>query len=115
VPLRPFWLPCKLNLFNACHANRVSFISAATQDTQCEMSAMKSPRNLAEGLKNSTPDKFLRESFRLPRWEARKRAKQLFEQYPSAAYMTEIETWHEEWGVVHFETKRLNEPIESLD
>jgi hypothetical protein len=72
---------------------------------------MKSPRDLSERSRSSGTDKFLRESFRLPLWEARSRAKQLFEQYPSAVYMTEIEAWSEKWGVVHFKTKRLNEPI----
>jgi hypothetical protein len=76
---------------------------------------MKSPRDLSERSRNSTTDKFLRESFRLPLGEARSRAKQLFEQYPSGVYMTEIETWSEKWGVVHFKTKRLNEPIDDLD
>ena len=76
---------------------------------------MKSPRDLSEGSRNSRTDRFLRESFRLPLWEARTRAKQLFEQYPSAVYMTEIETWSEKWGVVHFKTKRLNRPIDDAD
>jgi hypothetical protein len=34
-----------------------------------------------------------RETFRLPRVEARAKAREWFERYPKAAYMTEIESW----------------------
>ena len=34
-----------------------------------------------------------RETFRLPRLEARAKAQEWFERYPKAAYMTEIESW----------------------
>ena len=43
------------------------------------------------------------------------RAKQLFEQYPSAVYMTEIESWSEKWGIVRFEMKRLSKPLDEAD
>lgn len=36
---------------------------------------------------------FRRETFRLPRIEARAKARAFFERYPKAAYMTEIESW----------------------
>ncbi len=36
-----------------------------------------------------------RETFRLPRHEARAKAREWFERYPKAAYMTEIESWRE--------------------
>lgn len=74
---------------------------------------MKSPRDLAEGMKiRKSDDAFFRESFRLPRSEARKRAKQLFSEFPSATYMTEIETWRESEGIVEFQMKRLNDPLD---
>lgn len=38
---------------------------------------------------------FNRESFTLPREQARERAKAIFAEYPKAAYMTEIEFWQE--------------------
>jgi hypothetical protein len=38
---------------------------------------------------------FRRESFTLPREEARAKARELFARYPKAAYMTEIEFWEE--------------------
>lgn len=34
-----------------------------------------------------------RETFRLPRVEAREKAREWFDRYPKAAYMTEIEFW----------------------
>ena len=36
-----------------------------------------------------------RETFRLPRLEARQKACEWFERFPKAAYMTEIESWSE--------------------
>jgi hypothetical protein len=36
-----------------------------------------------------------RETFRLPRTQAREKAREWFERYPKAAYMTEIESWRE--------------------
>jgi len=36
-----------------------------------------------------------REAFRLPRLEARAKAREWFERFPKAAYMTEIESWRE--------------------
>ena len=38
-------------------------------------------------------DAFRRETFALPREEARALARELFQRFPKAAYQTEIETW----------------------
>lgn len=38
---------------------------------------------------------FRRDSFTLPREEARQKAREMFARYPKAAYMTEIEFWEE--------------------
>jgi hypothetical protein len=38
---------------------------------------------------------FRRETFTLPRDEARAKAREMFARYPKAAYMTEIEFWEE--------------------
>jgi hypothetical protein len=40
-------------------------------------------------------DGFVRETFRMPREAARLKARQMLEQYPKAAYWTEIESWSE--------------------
>jgi hypothetical protein len=53
-------------------------------------------------------DMWRRESFCLPRPEARAKARELFERYPKAAYMTEIEFWTErEDGQIEFVMRRL--------
>lgn len=49
-----------------------------------------------------------RESFRLPREEARSKAREWFDRFPKAAYMTEVEFW-QEWpdGDIEFTLRRL--------
>ena len=48
-----------------------------------------------------------RETFRLPRLEARAKAREWFDLYPKAAYMTEIEWWRElEDGRIEFVPKQ---------
>jgi hypothetical protein len=59
---------------------------------RAESIAMKSPRDLADKMKSREAGGFSHETFRLPRSEARRRAKQLFDEFPSTSYMTEIET-----------------------
>ena len=49
-----------------------------------------------------------RETFRLPRLEARQKAREWFERFPKAAYMTEIESWRElANGDIEFVMRRL--------
>jgi len=49
-----------------------------------------------------------RETFRLPRVEARAKAREWFERFPKAAYMTEIESWRElADGEIEFVMRRL--------
>lgn len=49
-----------------------------------------------------------RESFVLPRAEARQKARDWFDGYPKAAYMTEIEYWRELPGdMIEFTMRRL--------
>lgn len=38
-------------------------------------------------------DSFMRETFKLPREEARAKAREWLERYPKAAYWTEVESW----------------------
>ena len=42
-----------------------------------------------------TDSAWRRETFCLPRGEAREKAREWFERFPKAAYMTEIESWRE--------------------
>jgi len=49
-----------------------------------------------------------RETFTLPRSEAREKARTLFARFPKAAYMTEIEWWREcDDGSIEFTIRRL--------
>jgi hypothetical protein len=53
-------------------------------------------------------DAWRRETFRLPRAEARLKAREWFDRYPKAAYMTEIEFWRElADGQIEFVMRRL--------
>jgi hypothetical protein len=53
-------------------------------------------------------DGFLRETFVLPRSDAREKAKEWFERWPKQAYWTTIESWFERPGdVIEFTIRRL--------
>jgi hypothetical protein len=53
-------------------------------------------------------DGFLRETFVLPRTDARLKARELFDRWPKQAYWTEIESWFERPGdVIEFTIRRL--------
>lgn len=53
-------------------------------------------------------DGWRRETFTLGRGEARDKAREWFDLYPKAAYMTEIEFWRElEDGRIEFTIRRL--------
>jgi hypothetical protein len=74
------------------------------------------PQDLAERVsrrrarrgETSKADSWRRESFILPRAEARVKAREWFDRYPKAAYSTEIEFWRElEDGRIEFVMRRL--------
>jgi hypothetical protein len=53
-------------------------------------------------------DGFLRETFVLPRSDARTKAREWFDRWPKQAYWTEIESWFERPGdVIEFTIRRL--------
>jgi hypothetical protein len=54
--------------------------------------ARRSAKAIA-GRMGARTDAFRRETFALPRAEARAKARELFRRFPKAAYQTEIETW----------------------
>ena len=64
----------------------------------------KSPRDVARSLAERSRNQarakmqagaWRRETFTLPRPDARAKAREWFDLYPKAAYMTEIESWRE--------------------
>jgi hypothetical protein len=53
-------------------------------------------------------DMWRRETFTLPREEAREKAREFFARFPKAAYMTEVESWRElADGQIEFTMRRL--------
>lgn len=53
-------------------------------------------------------DGFVRQSFTLPRAEARVTAREFLDRWPSAAYMSEVESWRELPGDrIEFTMRRL--------
>lgn len=53
-------------------------------------------------------DGFLRETYVLPRGDARAKAREWFERWPKQAYWTEIESWSERPGdQIEFTMRRL--------
>jgi hypothetical protein len=73
----------------------------------------KTPGELAQRLSararpRQTGGLWRRESFTLERGAARAKARELFDRYPKAAYMTEIEFWRElDDGRIEFTMRRL--------
>ena len=56
----------------------------------------------------SASDGYKRETFRLPRPQARDKAREFFSQYPPQAYMTTVESWAElPDDVIEFTVRRL--------
>ncbi len=53
-------------------------------------------------------DSYRRDTFSLPREDARAKAREMFRRYPKAAYMTAIESWRElPGGSIEFTMRRL--------
>ena len=53
-------------------------------------------------------DGFVRETFALPRADARAKAREWFDRWPKQAYWTEVESWFERPGdVIEFTMRRL--------
>lgn len=51
---------------------------------------------------------FSRETYRLPREQARETAREWFSRYPKAAYMTRVESWRVlDDGLIEFTMRRL--------
>jgi len=78
------------------------------------MAVGRTPEELAaraaQALRKRRPraDAFRRDTFALPREEARTKARELFRRYPKPAYMTEIESWRElPDGRIEFTMRRL--------
>ncbi len=73
----------------------------------------RTPRDLAEQMRGRRERQWLqggftRETFTLPREAAREKARELLQRYPSAAYMTQVESWRKlPDGSIEFTMRRL--------
>ncbi len=68
------------------------------------------PRDLADRMagRRKRADGFLRETFSLPRDQARAKARDFLTRYPKAAYMSGVENWRElPDGNIEFTMRRL--------
>ncbi|KQQ61647.1 MULTISPECIES: hypothetical protein [Rhizobium/Agrobacterium group] len=62
----------------------------------------------AGGRKNEKSGMFVRQTFCMSRGEARAKAKEWFDEYPKAAYWTEVESWRTlEGDRIEFTMRRL--------
>ena len=65
-------------------------------------------RSHAQKAAPSTGGGWQRDKFTMPRQEAREKAREWFNRFPKAAYMTEIEWWRElDDGRIEFTIRRL--------
>jgi hypothetical protein len=75
--------------------------------------AFKSPKDLADSLSRrrkraAADDGYVRETFTLPREEARATARAFLDRWPAAAYMSEVEWWQKLPGDrIEFRMRRL--------
>jgi hypothetical protein len=76
-----------------------------------KFSPSPTPRDIARRVaerRGPARDGWKRQTFTLARTEARAKAREWFDLYPKAAYMTEIEFWRElEDGQIEFTIRRL--------
>lgn len=71
---------------------------------------VRRPRDLADRMaaRRKPSDGFLRETFKLPRHEARLKARSFFARYPTEGYMSVVESWRElPTGDIEFTMRRL--------
>ncbi|MGZ5876380.1 MAG: hypothetical protein ACXWKP_30310 [Bradyrhizobium sp.] len=69
------------------------------------------PRDLADRMagRRKPDDGYLRETFTLPRDNARAKARDFLNRYPKAAYMSSVESWRElPDGAIEFTMRRLS-------
>ena len=75
------------------------------------MSVRRTPHDVATRAAKALREKrdgFRRETFALPREQAREKAREVFRRFPKPAYMTEIESWRElPDGRIEFTMRRL--------
>jgi hypothetical protein len=78
--------------------------------TPADLARRVASRRSRERAEDSPPAEsgWRRETYRLPRERARETAREWFDRYPKAAYMTEVESWRVlDDGLIEFTMRRL--------
>jgi hypothetical protein len=86
----------------------VRYIELVSMSWSCDVATR--PRDLAERMagRRKPADGYLRETFALPRDQARIAARDFLARYPKAAYMSAVESWRElPDGNIEFTMRRL--------
>lgn len=68
------------------------------------------PRDIASRMaaRRRMGDGYVRDTFKLPREEARAKARDYLTRYPKAGYMSAVESWRElPYGAIEFTMRRL--------
>ena len=86
----------------------MAFERKSPVDVARRLGARRDRVQAGSGTRNAQSDAWRRETFTLPREEARAMAQDCFVRFPKAAYMTEIESWRElADGRIEFTIRRL--------
>ena len=86
----------------------MSLTSQRPADLARRLAARRDAVPQTDRLEKSADGQWRRETFTMPRTDAREKAKDVFSRFPKAAYMTEIEWWRElEDGQIEFTIRRL--------
>lgn len=65
-------------------------------------------RRMAQQRRSPASDGYRRETFRLPRLQAREKAREMLTRFPPQAYMTAVESWSElPDDMIEFTVRRL--------
>jgi hypothetical protein len=77
-------------------------------NTPGDIASRISARRGRDAGKELRSESWRRQTYRLPRDKARETAKEWFERYPKAAYLTQVESWTlTDDGLVEFTMRRL--------
>jgi hypothetical protein len=80
----------------------------AERKTPADLARRVSERSVKRAKAQGAQPSWRRETYTLPRLEARDKAREWFTKFPKAAYMTEIEFWRElADGRIEFTIRRL--------
>lgn len=81
---------------------------ARPSKTPADIASRLAWRKREQGMEPGESGAWRRETYRLPREKARETAREWFDRYPKAAYLTRVESWRLlDDGLVEFTMRRL--------